>query len=49
MEDEICVHKDCGCEVTHIGEDGIDFCPECEVVVECDTEYISQKEYEERQ
>ena len=48
-KDEVCVHKDCNEEVRHIGEDGIDFCPMCEVICEGQTEYITEEEYERRQ
>lgn len=45
---EIEVHKDCGGEVYGIGEDYISYCTECENIVEGQTEYITEDEFEER-
>ncbi len=34
------VHKDCGGDIKHLGEDGIAYCVNCEHIVEGDTEYV---------
>lgn len=41
------VHIECYCEVIHLGEDGISFCPVCECVCEGDTKLVSIEEAEE--
>lgn len=45
---EIEVCRGCASEVQRLGEDGISFCPECEHIVEGDTEIITIEEQERR-
>ena len=46
--DEIEVHKECGGLVKSVGPDGISYCEDCEHIVEGETEYITETEYEAR-
>jgi ribosomal protein L37AE/L43A len=46
IQDEIIIHTYCGVEINRRGEDGIDYCPECEHICEGETQTISSDEYE---
>lgn len=44
----ILIHKECGGEVKHIGEDGINYCTLCETIVEGEpVEEINTEEIKE--
>lgn len=42
------VHKKCYGLISGIGEDYISYCEDCETIVEGDTEYITLKEFENK-
>jgi hypothetical protein len=43
-EDIITVCSGCHYPVRHIGEDGIDYCDQCETIVEGSTEYLPESQ-----
>jgi len=46
MSKEITICSGCRSEVQGIGEDLIDYCPECETIVEGNTEQVLESEWE---
>jgi hypothetical protein len=48
-DQDIIIHKSCGSEINRIGEDGIDYCPDCEHICEGETEVVSSDEFDRRQ
>lgn len=41
-EVELEFHKGCGGEVQSLGDDGISYCTDCEVICEGDTEFLTE-------